>query len=271
MENRGFKDTSPLFSYIFAYPDPTYSEVFVPLSCVFYYFFRSRHHPHRHSASNTSNNAGNSSVRQQNFLKRSELAQSVMSGVQPNHPYVQKQHQYYSPQVRRKSVDLPLQLQNIRECPHEISSDSSDEDQTILVASDQLSALSVVQHHNQQKKAGNSNVNPMQQQQPMLLHHHHNHAKSSKSRQISSQQPAYYGGVHPVYLPNSRLKAKKLQKLPPPMTSTTVLPDYPGISTNNICQGCCQHHNISAGGGNACCSLSNNVKSGEDNKKCIIS
>ena len=227
------------------------------------FIFRSRHHPHRHSASSGSN-AGSS--RQQNFLKRSELAQSVMSGVQPNHPYVQKQHQYYSPQVRRKSVDLPLQLQNIRECPHEISSDSSDEDQTILVASDQLSALSVVQHqHLQQKKAGNSNVNPMQQQQPMLLHHHHNHAKSSKSRQISSQQqPAYYGGVHPVYLPNSRLKAKKLQKMPPPMTST-VLPDYPGINTN--CQGCCQYHSS----GNTCCSLSNSVKSGEDNKKCIIS
>ena len=168
----------------------------------------------------------------------------------------QKQHQYYSPQVRRKSVDLTL-LQNIREC-HE-TSDSSDEDQTILVASDQLSALSVVHNHqhHQQKKAGNSNVNLMQQH-PML------HAKSSKSRQISSQQPAYYGGVHPVYLPNSRLKAKKLQKMPPPMTST-VLPDYPGINTN--CQGCCQHHSS----GNTCCSLSNSVKSGEDNKKCIIS
>ena len=258
-------------------PDPTYSEHLSSDHVYSIIFFRNKHHPHRHSALNSSNNAGNSSVRQQNFLKRSELAQSVMttSGVPSNHhhSHVQKQHQYYSPQVRRKSVDLPLQLQNIRECPHEISSDSSDEDQTILVASDQLSALSVVQHqHHQQKKAGNSNVNPMQQQQPMLLHHHHNHAKSSKSRQISSQQqPAYYGGVHPVYLPNSRLKAKKLQKLPPPMTSTTVLPDYPGISTNNICQGCCQHHNISAGGGNACCSLSNNVKSGEDNKKCIIS
>ena len=185
----------------------------------------------------------------------------MTSGVPPHPPHVQKQHQYYSPQVRRKSVDL-TRFENIREECHE-TSDSSDEDQTILVASDQLSALSVVQqHHHQQKKAGNSNVNLMQ-----------HYAKSSKTRQISSsssqhqQQPAYYGGVHPVYLPNSRLKAKKLQKMPPPMTST-VLPDYPGINTNN-CQGCCQHHN--SAGGNTCCSLSNSVKSGEDNKKCIIS
>ena len=165
-----------------------------------------RHHNHRNSSSGSG----------RHFLKRSELAQSVMlsgaTGTSP--PYdvsqqqPQKQHQYYSPQVRRKSVDLTL-LQNIREC-HE-TSDSSDEE---LLVAEQLSSLSV-------------NMAPAKRQQ---------------------QQPAYYGGVHPVYLPNSRLKAKKLQKTP--------------LLTPS-CQGCCQH--------DTSCSLSSAAKSGEDNKKCIIS
>ena len=131
-------------------------------------------------------------------------------------PQPQKvQHQYYSPQVRRKSVDLTM-LQNIREC-HE-SSDSSDDE---LLVAEQLSSLSV------------NNMAPMAHTTKVVRH----------------QPPAYYGGVHPVYLPNSRIKAKKLQK-PPLLTPA--------------CQGCCQHR------GNNSCVLSS-AKSGEDNKKCIIS
>ena len=72
------------------------------------------------------------------------------------------------------------------------------------------------------------------------------------------QQPKarlpYYGGVKPVYLPNSRAKAQKMQQLKTPLYAN---PSSSGVPVNAGCQGCCHHHH-------------HNKKTNED-KRCIIS
>lgn len=78
----------------------------------------------------------------------------------------------------------------------------------------------------------------------------------SKHQQLK-QRLQYYGGVHPVYLPNSRSKAQKLQKMP-------VLP--PASNSQQHCQGCCaaNHHHQQQQ------TNQTRMKSGDD-KRCIIS
>ncbi len=87
--------------------------------------------------------------------------------------------------------------------------------------------------------------------------------KSAVASAVPSQQ--YYGGVHPVYLPNNRSKAQKLQKMAPPVLESpsthSRIPGFqacpPGIQSQLIqhCHGCCHQHKKSSG----------------DDKKCIIS
>ena len=87
--------------------------------------------------------------------------------------------------------------------------------------------------------------------------------ESSDSEEEEVQQPIlqpiltkparlpYYGGVKPVYLPNSRAKAQKMQQLKTPLYSN---PSHPIGPVHPGCQGCCHHHK----------------KTNED-KRCIIS
>ena len=111
-----------------------------------------------------------------------------------------KQHQYYSPQVRRRQSAF-----------HYFQQESSDSEAEELIEQ---------QVQVQQFSRGHSRL-------------------------------PYYGGVKPVYLPNSRTKAQKLQqqqKTPLLSNNTQVLP------IEQQCQGCCHHH-----------------KKHNEDKKCIIS
>ena len=169
----------------------------------------------------------NRSKRHGHHHRKSEMVQSMV--------YSHKQHQFYSPQLqRRKSEDfINYHKQYHQKCE---TSDSSDEE---------------TEHHPQQ------NLFTSQSQQQQLTgvggpatQHLPAHALTqppppvlSASGQPAARRLQYYGGVHPVYLPNSRSKAEKLQKMP---------------LYHQHCQGCCQHQ------------LHHRMKTGDD-KRCIIS
>lgn len=76
-------------------------------------------------------------------------------------------------------------------------------------------------------------------------------------RPLSAVPPRYYGGVHPVYLPNSRQKAQKLQKAP--------------VFGENSCQGCCQQPHQQHRDYNIKLLTTKCSSSSGDEKRCTIS
>ena len=159
--------------------------------------------------------------------RKPELVQSMM--------FSHKKHQYYSPQLqRRKSEDFSyFNYQNYQINEKDTSDSSDDENESRLglgLGGSQKFEKSAVLPPNSQQFS-----NPSSQHQP-------------------ARRLQYYGGVHPVYLPNSRQKAQKLQKTPLYEPQHSVLQ----VQQQQHCQGCCHHSRFLA-------------KNTSDDKKCIIS
>ena len=169
--------------------------------------------------------------------------------------YAHKQHQFYSPQLqRRKSEDYINYQNNPKSYKQQQknnceTSDSSDDEieqqQQTLFTSQQHQQL----HH--QLSASGAVGLPVnlpaarvdRQQQLHQLNTSGAGGLMPVNTTPASRRLQYYGGVHPVYLPNSRSKAEKLQKMP---------------LYHEHCQGCCQHQH-------------HRMKTGDDDKRCIIS
>lgn len=166
--------------------------------------------------------------------------------------YAHKQHQFYSPQLqRRKSEDYinyhnPQSYQQQKNnCETSDSSDDEIEQQQTLFTSQQHQQL----HQLSASGAVGLPVNvPAAARVDRQQQLHQLNASGAGGLMPVNATPAsrrlqYYGGVHPVYLPNSRSKAEKLQKMP---------------LYHEHCQGCCQHQH-------------HRMKTGDDDKRCIIS
>ena len=166
--------------------------------------------------------------------RKSEMIQSMV--------YSHKQHQFYSPQLqRRKSEDYINYHKQYRNPQKNCETSDSSEDEIELSHQQQQALFTSSQHQQQQLSPADGgqlssavgatclpvNRPVMSQQQPPP---------------VTTRRLQYYGGVHPVYLPNSRSKAEKLQKMP---------------LYHQHCQGCCQHQH-------------HRMKTGDD-KRCIIS
>ena len=173
-----------------------------------------------------------------NSHRKPELVQSMI--------YSHKKHQYYSPQLtRRKSEDFSyLSYQQIQDFE---TSDSSDGECDILPNFPACYAGSQPQMAllpgSPQIKTNHAQFSKQQLTQPIQGSPS---AAAASAVAASRRNLQYYGGVHPVYLPNSRSKAQKLQKMP-------LLEAQHPIQQH--CQGCCQNARIKTG----------------DDKKCIIS
>ena len=167
--------------------------------------------------------------------------------------YAHKQHQFYSPQLqRRKSEDYINYHHNPKSYKQQQKNNCETSDSSDDEIEQQQQTLFTSQHQQLHQLSASGAVGlPVnlpagrvdRQQQLHQLNTSGTGGLMPVNTTPASRRLQYYGGVHPVYLPNSRSKAEKLQKMP---------------LYHEHCQGCCQHQH-------------HRMKTGDDDKRCIIS